>query len=336
MSRNRAAGNARVRRVSAPQASEFSRSRLFVGILVVGLIGAGVAFVLAQSRGGPKAGRVIYATPGGVYSHDLESGEDRRVATLPKGTAAALPSPDGKWIAYSKGAGEVWLTELGGDTQYQIGERFVLPLGWSPDSKFVASELLSDKDLVLIDPEGGKRTVIGSGTFPGISVPVWIDEHRFAIATSPAEFVVVDSQKKDRSGTFAGTPLAASPDGAELLIAREGGVLVTKVESDEPVGLRVIFEGDAVTAASSPQGFLAVAAKDKDGHNGAWIFEGGYEARQVVEGKVNWLGWSRAGAALIYERKGAIYALERPGAEPKRVSRPGAEVFPVSSFTVVP
>lgn len=333
---HRATGGARVKRVAPNTTSEFSRSRLFVGILVVTLVGGGVAFALAQARGGPAPGRLVYTTPAGVYTHDLKSGEDKRVATLPKGTAAAIPSPDGKWVAYSKGAGEVWLVELGGDKRYQIGERFVLPLGWSPDSRFVASELLSDKDLVLIDPEAGKRRVIGSGTFPGVSVPVFIDEDRFAIATSPEEFVIVDTEKTARSGTFRGTPLATSPDGAEILVAREGAVLVMKVESDEPVAPRVIFEGNALSAAASPQGFLAVAAKDPKGRNGVWIFEGGENSRQVVEGKVNGLGWSRAGAALIYERKGAIYALERPGAEPKRVSREGAEVFPISSFTIVP
>ena len=50
---------------------------------------------------------------------------------------------------------------------------------------------------------------------------------------------------------------------------------------------------------------------------------------------MNALAWTSEGAVLIYERKGVLYALERPGAEPKRVSREGVTVFPLLSFTVV-
>jgi hypothetical protein len=35
------------------------------------------------------------------------------------------------------------------------------------------------------------------------------------------------------------------------------------------------------------------------------------------------------------ERKGVVYALERPGAAPKRLSREGVKVFPLLSFAVV-
>ena len=318
----------------APRSSEFSRGRLLVGLLLVTVVGAGAAFFAARSRGGPDAGTLVYATPDGVYTHDLASGHDRRVVTLPKGTIAAIPSPDGKWVAYSKGAGEVWLAALDHDQRYQLAEQLALPLGWSPDGRLLVSELLDDGDLVVVDPDGD-REVLAPGRFPAISAPVWIDDKRVAIAKTESTFVLIDTDKPAEQLPIAGTPLAASPDGAELLLAREGALMVSKVKSDEPVGLRVIFEGTPTVAAASRQGYLAVSAKDKKGHKGVWVFQGGTKSAKAVDGGVNGLAWTPVGAVLIYERKGVLYALERPGAEPKRVSRTGVTVFPLLSFAVV-
>ena len=317
------------------RSSDFSRTRLVVGLVLVCALGAGVAFFIGRSRGGPDAGTLVYATPAGVYTHDLATGRDERVVTLPKGTVAALPSPDGKWVAYSKGSGEVWLAALDHDQRYQVAEQLALPLGWSPDGRLLVSELLDDGDLVVVVPDGD-REVLAPGRFPAISAPVWIDDERVAIATTEETFVLIDTTKPTEPLPIAGTPLAASPDGAELLVAREGALMVSKIESDEPVGLRVIFEGTPTVAAASRQGYLAVAAKDKKGKNGVWVFQGGSESSKVVEGKVNGLAWTSVGAVLVYERKGVLYALERSGAEPKRVSREGVPVFPLLSFTVVP
>jgi hypothetical protein len=316
------------------RSSDFSRGRLLIGLLLVTAIGAGAMFFLRRSSGGPDAGTLVYATPAGVYTHDLATGRDVRVATLPKGTIAAIPSPDGKWVAYSKGTGEVWLAALDHDQRYQVAEQLALPLGWSPDGRLLVSELLDDGDLVVVVPDGD-REVLAPGRFPAISAPVWIDDDRVAIPTSDKTFVLLDTAKPTEQLPIAGTPLAASPDGAELLISRDGALMVSKIESDEPVGLRVIFEGTPSVAASSRQGYLAVAAKDKKGKNGAWIFQGGSDSSKVVEGKVNGLAWTTEGAVLIYERKGVLYALERTGAEPKRVSRKGVPVFPLLSFTIV-
>jgi hypothetical protein len=316
--------------------SEFTRGRLVVGIVLVAAVGAGAAFFIGRSRGGPDPGSIVYASPQGVYVHDLETGHDRRALRLPSGTAAAIPSPDGRWVAYSKGAGEVWLASLVSDDKpYQVAERFVIPLGWSPDGKLLTSELLGDRDLVLVDPEGDRET-LASGAFPAISVPVWLDDHRVALAAADDQFVLIDTTGPSQSPPTAGTPLAASPDGAELLVAREGVLFVSKMKSDEPVGLRVIFEGNATQAAASSEGYLAISAKDKKGKSGVWIFEGGDKSQKVVSGKVSGVAWSARGAALLYERKGALYALQRPGAEPKRVSRKGVTVFPLLSFAVVP
>jgi hypothetical protein len=309
---------------------------LLVGVVLVAAVGAGAAFFFGRSRGGPEAGTLVYATPIGVYTHNLGTGRDERVVTLPEGTIAALPSPDGKWVAYAKDAGEVWLAALDHDQRYQVAEQLALPLGWSPDGRLLVSELGDDRDLVAVVPDG-EREVLAEGVYGSTTAPVWIDDDRLAITKGADRFVLIDTSTSKPSETLAiaGTPLAASPDGAELLVAREGALMVSKIESEEPLGLRVIFEGTPTVAAASRQGFLAVAAKDKKGENGVWIFQGGSDSTKVVDGKVNGLAWTKEGAVLVYEREGVVYALERPGAEPKRVSREGVQVFPLLSFTVV-
>ena len=316
--------------------SDFSRGRLIVGVVLIAAIGVGAAFFIGRSRGGPKAGTLVYATPVGVYTHDLTTGRDERVVTLPEGTVGAIPSPDGKWVAYSKDAGEVWLAALDHDQRYQIADQLAIPLGWSPDGRILVSELGDDRDLVAVVPDG-ERTVLADGVYGGGAAPVWIGDDRVAIAKGAEQFVIIDTSgpKPKQTLPIAGTPLAASPDGEEILVSRGDALTVSKIESDEPLGLRVIFEGTPNVAAASPEGYLAVAAKDKDGHNGVWIFQGGSDSSKVVEGKVNGLAWTTKGAVLLYERKGVVYALERSGAEPKRVSREGVTVFPLLSFTVV-
>jgi hypothetical protein len=327
------AGRSRAR---GKRSSEFTWGRLLLGLLLVTVVGAVAAFLIARSGGGPKPGTLVYATPVGVYTHDLETGRDERVVTLPEGTVAAIPSPDGKWVAYGKDAGEVWLAALDHDQRYQIADQLAIPLGWSPDGRLLVSELGDDHDLVAVVPDGA-REVIADGVYGGGTAPVWISDDRVAIAKGEGQFVIIDvsESRPKETAPILGTPLAASPDGEELLVSRGDALTVSKIESDEPLGLRVIFEGAPNVAAASPQGYLAVSAKDKDGHNGVWIFQGGTDSTKVVEGTVNALTWTSEGAVLIYERKGVVYALEHPGAEPKRVSREGVKVFPLLSFTVV-
>jgi hypothetical protein len=314
---------------------EFSLGRLLVGITLIALVGAGVAFAVAKTGGGPSAGRLVYASRQGVFVHELSSGRDERLATLPSDVVAAIPSPDGKWVAYSRGAGQVWLASLEQKRRFQVADRFVVPLGWSPDGRLLASELLSDKDLVAIDPEKGPE-VLASGLFPAISVPVWLDDHRVAIATSDKQFVILDTAAGRKTDPLDGTPLAASPDGAELLIARADLVAVVKIVGGRPTAARLLFHGRAEHAAASERGFLAIAAKDADGNPGVWVFEGGSKSRKVVSGTVSGIGWTTRGAVLLFERRGVVYAVERPGAPPKRLSREGADVFPLLSFTIVP
>ena len=309
----------------------FSRGRLVVGLVLVVLFAVGLAYAFSKLRGGPDAGRLVYAARQGVFERELSTGDDTKLASLPDSVEVAMPSPDGRYVAYAMGEGELWIAALEGDRRFQVAERLVLPLGWSPDSRLVAGELLSDQDLVAIDPDGGREVLLSGGYLSG-SQPVWIDADRFAIARNEDTFVIVEAGKA--SEPIDGRPLAASPDGDQLLFVRGDDVLVGSVEDDRITDEQALSDDGAAFGAASAQGFLAVANDD-----GVHVFEGGTDSRRVVDRAVDWIGWAHGGAVLLYAHDGAAYALELraedPDGEPKRVTRRDADVFPLAPFAVV-
>ena len=97
----------------------------------------------------------------------------------------------------------------------------------------------------------------------------------------------------------------------------------------------MIFRGDANVAATSKQGYVAIAGKDAKGNKGIWVLEGGTNTKRIVRGVVPWLVWTRDGSSIVYEKDGALYAMTIGRKTSKRVSRRGVDVFPLLSFNVV-
>jgi outer membrane protein assembly factor BamB len=316
--------------------SPFSRGRLLVGLVILTIAAAGLAYAFAKLRPSPDPGTLVYAGRQGVYANDLSgSGTGRKIAGLPDDVEAAMPSPDGKHVAYALGQGELWIASIGSEERFQVAQRFTFPLGWSPDGRFISEELLSDRDLVAIDPDGGRDVLLSGGYLSG-SQPVWIDVDRFAIALDAERFAIVDGT--ERGDPIDGRPLAASPDGAELLVVADGKVVVGEVDGDALGDVRELYGREAAFAAASPGGFVAIATDD-----GVRVFVGGTRSWSVVDRPVDWIGWTRAGAVLLYAYDGAAYALDldaedgsEEGADPVRVTKRGVDVLPLLSFAVVP
>jgi WD40 repeat protein len=316
-----------------------SRGTFIFGIVFVAIAAALLAFVFAKLERRPNAGTLIYAGNGGIYEHDLGSGTDTKIASIPKDTKLAEPSPDGNYVAYGNASGALWLYEIRTKRRYQIADAATLPVGWSPDSKLVARELVGNGDVVLIDPNAG-RTGLISGPPVTLSLPVWISSSRFAIGdlANPNGSLLVDTQASEQpvvKATF-GVPLAASPDGTQLLSEKDHELLEGKVTPNGVTGGTVLFRGDATVAATSPQGFVAFAATDRSGVKGIWALESGTKLKRVVRGAVDWLAFTRDGSTICYAKDGAIYALTltKPS-EPKRLSRRGVDVLTLLSFRVV-
>ncbi|MEX2394942.1 MAG: hypothetical protein WD826_10740, partial [Actinomycetota bacterium] len=273
-----------------------------------------------------SAGRVVYAARQGVFVHDLQTGEDRMVASLPDDVELAIPSPDGRWVGYATGAGTVSVASLVEDRSFEVAARFSIPVGWTPDNRLVVGELVGDRDLVAVKPDGGREVLLTGGYANG-AYPVWIDDDTFAIAASEESFVIAEGGKVVTRDE--GVPLAVSPDGAQLLVVRDDTLVTLDMENDlEP--LDELYDGKVSYAVANAQGLLAIAT-EKD----VRVFEAGTRTRTVVKRPVDHIAWGHAGTVLLYAHDGAGYAIEVPDGKPKRITRIDADLFGLLSFQVV-
>jgi len=314
---------------------------LAVGILLVALVGAGVAWGLSRLRGGPAPGRVVYASERGVFVRELATGEQRQEADLPDDTLDAWPDPSGRWLAYLRRRGDLWMLDLDSGARWQLSERASDGTGWAPDRRFVAAEVADDRDLVAVDPAGRGTDLLMSG-FPGSRI-VWIADERFLSATS-TQMVTIDLTG-DRPSLEAllddAWPLAISPDGRQLLYVvdpegRAPRVVIAEL-ADEGQRLgpkRTVFQGIAYRAAVGPQGFVAFSGRDRSNEGGTWVLRGRSRSpRRVTRGQAETIAFSRDGGSLLYIVNGTLYARDLRDDRTIRLSPRGNYV---KAFAVVP
>jgi hypothetical protein len=132
-----------------------------------------------------------------------------------------------------------------------------------------------------------------------------------------------------------GNPVAASPDGKEILIQRDESLVVAKLEGERLTDERKLFDGSVGYATVSDQGHVAFAAEDSQGRAGVWVLQNGNESEKVLSERVTWMDWSKDGSTILYSEEGSIYALTLPDGKPKKVSG-DVTVFDINGFTVVP
>jgi hypothetical protein len=318
--------------------SLFSRGRLTVGLVLVTAMAAALAYAFGANQGGPDPGRLVYAGNEGVFVRELETGKVRRVGPLPDDTSLGIASPDGRWYSYVERSGALWMLSLEENRRFELSGAAAVPLGWSPDNKLVARELLDDRDIVLIDPEGGTRVLWSRGA-GGVRFPVWLDDSRFVMfdERSQKELALVKLAGSRSTVTHIGTgnPVAASPDGKEILLQRGETLVVAKVDDERLTDERKLFDGTIGHASVSDQGYVAFTAKDEEGREGVWVLQGGNESEKVLSERVAWMDWSRDGSTILYAKDGSVYALILPDGKPKKVSEE-VTVFDINGFAVVP
>lgn len=319
----------------------FPRGRLAVGLLLVALVGAGIAFGLSRLRSGPDPGRVVYATEDGVFVRELATAEQRQEADLPDDTLNAWPDPGGRWLAYLRRRGDLWMLDLESGTRWQISERLSVGIGsgWSPEGRFVAGEVADDYDLVAIDP-GSRGTELLTSELPLFRI-VWIDTDRFVAATARRLVVVDVADERPSVDNLVDNawPLAVSPDGSELLYVSDpegkgSSVTIADLETDGLGAKRTVFNGIAYRAAASPQGFVAFSGRDRSNAGGTWVLESRTRRpRRVTGDQAESMAFSRDGGSLLYVVDGKLYARDLRDDRSVRLSRHGTYV---KAFAVVP
>lgn len=317
---------------------EFSRGRLAVGLLLVALVAAGAAFGLARLRGGPDPGRIVYANERGVFVGDLAGGKQERIDSVERDTLEVWPDSTGRWLAYLRRDRGLWLIDLESGNRWQISERLSVGLGWSPDNKFVAGDFLSDRDLVAIDPGSRGNDLLVSKYTGG--VVTWRDRDHFLTAIGRDLVSIRLSGRHPLASKLAANawPLAVSPDGTEVLYLMDpqgskSRVTIARMEADRLTDRRVVFDGWAKLAASSPQGFLAFSGRDGSNQSGTWILEARTKPPRRVTKAAEQLAWSRDGSSLVYVANGSLLVHDLSNGRSRRLSARGTYV---KGFAVVP
>ncbi len=316
---------------------KFSRGRLAVGLLLVALVAAGAAFGLGRLRGGSDPGRVVYANERGVFVRELTTGKQERIGTLPKDTLDVWPDPTGRWLAYLRRDGGLWMLDLESGERWAISERLSVGLDWSPDGRFVAGELLSDRDLVAIDP-GTRGNDLLVSMYSGGRM-IWRDRDHFLTVIGKDLVSIRLSGSRPLASKVADDawPLAFSPEGAEVLylIDPEGAkprIAIARLQGDHLSARRIVFDGWANLAAASRQGFV-FSARDRSDKTGTWVRNSRSKPPRRVAAAAEELAWSRDGSALVYVVNGSLYAHDLPDGRSHRLSPHGTYV---KGFAVVP
>ncbi len=298
------------------------------------LLAVAIAFGLRQFRGGPDLGRLLYATQSGVFVRDLATGERSRLATLPRDTLEAWPDAEGRWLGYLQRTGALWMLDLESGARWRVADKLTVGEGWTPDGRFLAAELFSDRDLVAIDP-GDRGTDLLVERFSG-GQPAWLDEDRFVTAIGDDLVLVrVEGPKATKLGDDL-VPIAASPDGLELLVldTKAERLLIASLEGDEITGRREVFDGRVEQAAVSRQGFVAFSGRDANDSPGTWVIESRTKPlRRVARARAEEIAWSADGASLILLIDGKVTAVDLRDDRTLRLSPSDSRVI---SIAVVP
>jgi Tol biopolymer transport system component/DNA-binding winged helix-turn-helix (wHTH) protein len=119
----------------------------------------------------PDGRRILFMQghwkPSGLFSIDIQTRQESRVASVPQNSETFDLSPDGQQIVFdatTAGIINLWLMDLGDGKTRQLTfdqELLGFPM-WSPDGKFIAAEIQRgpDTNIVVVPKSGGPPTQV--------------------------------------------------------------------------------------------------------------------------------------------------------------------------------
>jgi hypothetical protein len=307
--------------------SRFSRGRLVLGILIV-IVLAGAAAVAVSRLGGGGAGELVYVSAEGIVLRDLGSGDERVVAPAPPRATTPVADPAAGRIAFAEGGG-VRVVDLasGEEVPWEATGR---PVAWAPDGRLVVERdtARGRTDLVAVTADGTATSIIPAGLGGPDGPPVWVSEDVLAVRLldRDGQAGAINVVRLTQDGVSVShlehdaRPLAASPDGAELLyVAEEQDVQHLRILRMDGFASRPLeTSGRFAVAATAPGGLVAVSGHTAEGEQGVWVLEPGTSPlRRVADRSALALAWSADGGTLLYTAGAAVYAVELPDGRPR-------------------
>jgi TolB protein len=176
-------------------------------------------------------------------------------------------SPDGNWIAYSRGESELWLMKADGTDAHRIATVGISP-SWSPDGTKLAYE-------------GGASFIYGEGS---------------------GKVVIANADGSNPRILTSGYDPAWSPDGRELAYAGRDGISVIGVDG---LNKRLVIP-DGYAPAWSPDGSMLAFAKGIEPSSIMVANADGSDPRTLVESDVfaDNLSWSPDGSEIVFTGEG--------------------------------
>jgi dipeptidyl aminopeptidase/acylaminoacyl peptidase len=246
------------------------------------------------------------------------------------------PSPDGRWVAYSKGYDgrvDLMVVSAGGGASLQLSDdpsiqgpdpsqRQATAIAWSPDSKTIVFASRKDGKLFSVPVTGGKARQIDEGPGNHHSPSISPDGTRVAYVAERGEDVDIFiaaldgswTRKVSRGDAYVLEP-KWSPDGKHLLWGQwphydmpwdELAIVVADAEGNEP---RVVAGGNRVTnnyPAWSPDGQRIAFISDREGDFGnLWVMNADGSGAERLVRESNQHGspaWSPDGRRIVYTR----------------------------------
>jgi len=304
---------------------QFPRATTIARLAVLALVGLAAAIVIAgvlNRRGGSENGPLVVLAQGELRAIDVETGATRTILTLGEGAGHVSRSPDGRLIAY-------WKVDPGGDQLVFVGidglgERFVAQQqamtwagcvdNWSPDSRYLASEVKVDavsRILIADSVTGTSRFVTPSGVVG--HCPLWSpDGTSIAFAqeqpSGPGVLAIIGadgSDLHDVSGDIGGADVAGanswSRDGIWIYFTSGGEIgSIWRVDVARRVSARLTtFKRFTTAVAASPDGSLISWIVDTPVGWDLYIANSdGTEPRLLLSNALS-CGWSADGRYIL-------------------------------------
>lgn len=331
--------------------SPIPRPSAIVGLAILLLLAALAAAIViagAFNRSVPLGnGPLIITVRGELRAIDVETGSSHPIGQPGENVKHVSRSPDGRLIAYWKvDPGGEALTFIGIDGQglRRVSQDRPVTWGgcidtWSPDSRFLASEVAVDgtsRILVADSATGTGRLVTPDGVVA--HCPLWSPDGRWiaftqAVTSGPAILAIIRTDgtgihgvSGDVGGAGVGGPNTWSKDGTWIYFTT-GGPNGSNWRANVALGASTrLTDGPGTAVASSPDGKLIsfiVGTSTSVGWDLYVANSDGTDSHRVLERAMN-LGWSADGRYVLtwwrpIDRPGGIALVAPDGTEVRLV-----------------